>query len=518
MATKADVARLLKAGLTGQEAAKLILQDSWEVDHGRPGFLSQADIQRLKNGLRTQADMQEYNRLIHAYRLVDYTLKDARIVALEAIHSLLLASKELEVYWLEDRLRGIQLITPAIVTQRQYEELKAKQRELELARVWPLGGVLEEVAQQRWPGLWDEYENSDIVELEDFLRQEHPEAFQELLQELISYLKAGQLQPVLLQAAQIAAIQKLEEEINCLRGSHSDGVGFLTPEFDRLQDQKERLIQASYQAGKARAGQQQARLLQLLEKQAAGYLTEEEADLLSYTYCSGAELYKLGLNRWVDEYHPGFDNETGARPAGMVQSLSVAIIQEPRPDEIDERGHYKEPKLLEKVSEYSRHQNLQEHLGMSEEEVLKGLHHNASEYIKSFLAIQATIEAVSDVMGVQFTEDLAEWYQDIQIHAELYNALLEPRGQYNKPPHYLGMPKLQRLKIGRLKPTAKSLRYYRERMAIALGDDWLQEAIKTLDFKPSETGSLAEIMARELKAARLERGFVTDEEASDEEA
>ena len=68
----------------------------------------------------------------------------------------------------------------------------------------------------------------------------------------------------------------------------------------------------------------------------------------------------------------------------------------------------------------------------------------------------------------------------------------------------LGYAKAGQLKIGRLKPTARSLRYYRERMAIALGDDWLKEAFKTLDFKPSEAGSLAEIMARELREAKAE--------------
>jgi len=517
MATKADVARLLKAGLTGQEAAKLILQDSWEVDHGRPGFLSQADIQRLKNGLRTQGDMAEYNRLIHAYRLVDYTLKDAHIEALEAIHYLLLASKELDVYWLEDSLRSLQLVMPAIVTEQQYAELKARQRELELARVWPLGGVLEEVAQQRWPGLWDEYENSDIVELEDFLRQEHPEAFQELLQELISYLRTGQLQPVLLQAAQIAAIQKLEEEIERVRESYSDEFGPMPPEFDRLLDEKEQLIQASYQAGKARAGQQQAKLLKLLEKQAAGSLTEEEADQLCYVYCSGADLYQAGISkRWVDEYHPGLDDETGARPAGMMQSLSVAILQEPRPDQIDERGHYREPRLLEKVSEYKRLQSRQERIGQTEEEILKALHRIASEHIKVFLAIQASIEAVSKFIGVEFTEDLDDWYEDIENQVTMFNEKLEQDGR--RPPHYLGMPELKSLKIGRLKPTAKSLRYYRERIAIALGDDWLNQAFQALDFKPSEPDSLADDMAKTIKAAKQELGQGADEEASDEEA
>jgi len=39
MATQADIKRLLSKKLTGLEAAKLILQDNVEVDHGRDGLL-----------------------------------------------------------------------------------------------------------------------------------------------------------------------------------------------------------------------------------------------------------------------------------------------------------------------------------------------------------------------------------------------------------------------------------------------------------------------------------------------
>jgi len=49
-----------------------------------------------------------------------------------------------------------------------------------------------------------------------------------------------------------------------------------------------------------------------------------------------------------------------------------------------------------------------------------------------------------------------------------------------------------------MKPTAKSLRYYQERMAIALGDDWMREAVRSLEYEPAEEGSLAQEMADEL--------------------
>jgi hypothetical protein len=55
-----------------------------------------------------------------------------------------------------------------------------------------------------------------------------------------------------------------------------------------------------------------------------------------------------------------------------------------------------------------------------------------------------------------------------------------------------------------MKPTAKSLRYYQERMAIALGDAWMREAVRSLEYEQAEEGSLAQEMADEL-AEELEK-------------
>jgi hypothetical protein len=68
-------------------------------------------------------------------------------------------------------------------------------------------------------------------------------------------------------------------------------------------------------------------------------------------------------------------------------------------------------------------------------------------------------------------------------------------GDFNKP---------YQLKIGRMEPTAKSLRYYQERMAIALGDAWMREAVRILEYEQAEEGSLAQEMADEL-AEELEK-------------
>ena len=144
MTTKTELRKLLRGGLTGEEAGKLVLQDNWLADRGQEGFLDNKDIASIKASLKTPHDIQVYNSYIKLYELVDYTLKDAKIYALEAQFYLMWIDKILERLinkaahnWsLKEKI-------PAIVTQKQYEELKPKQRELKLKSPIALGDVLE---------------------------------------------------------------------------------------------------------------------------------------------------------------------------------------------------------------------------------------------------------------------------------------------------------------------------------------------------------------------------------------
>ena len=127
-----------------------------------------------------------------------------------------------------------------------------------------------------------------------------------------------------------------------------------------------------------------------------------------------------------------------------------------------------------------------------------------SEKVKTFLAIQAIAEAISKVVGVDFTEDLGDWYEELENHISIYNSRLTPSSEYFGRPYYLGMPKLDSFKIGRLKPTAKSVKYYKDRMSIALGKSWWEEAIDTLEFETEEKDSLAQQMIDEIQAVKEE--------------
>ena len=521
MASKKDVSRLLRKKLTGMEAARLMIEDSWEVDHRREGILSRADMQRLKGGLYGR-EAEEYNKWIRVYQLVDYSLKDARIYALEAQKWMLLATRELQVYRLEDMTRGILLFVPAIVTQKQYEELRAmqKERQLQDSLLWEAvlamgsmalapADVLEETRKLEL----EEWEDGTAYDNGYLLREHHPEYWQQATEKLLELIREGRLHPVLLQSKDIARLERMQKRSQAYRERRYPPV--------QTRDELKAQEQAGYPPGWTQKDErawdkllEQANSLQDEAKKRASPLdaarleqilaSEEQSSLLEWTYFSTRELYESSLSKWVgwvDTYIPGLDEETSARPAGMMQSSSVAIIQEPDADELDERGWYKDKgaELLTILSGYDREDRRTEKRGFSTPEFLETAHKQAKDRIKIFLAIQAVVEAISDIIGVPMLEDLEDWYDDIQLHVNHYNGYLTPKSEWVRPPYYLGMPELKGLKIGKLKPTARSLQYYRERMAMALGDDWWKEAMESLDLRATEPGSLAEEAGQELQ-------------------
>jgi len=495
MATQADIKRLLSKKLTGLEAAKLILQDNVEVDHGRDGLLSKADIERIKRGLTSPKEIDDYNRWIRVYQLVDYTLKEARITQLEAERMLTRAIGHLQLYHQEAKLRSILWLLPAIVTEKQYQELKAKQRARLLAEKISLHGA--------------------AISIEDE-EEEDGYPLQRALQRLLALIRSGQLRPVLLSDKAIQQLKDLEEEQQAERERSEEHPDL--PDEDFWSDagkRKKQILETAYPAGRMLREDE----LSLLEQISSDEPTAEQYHLLDSIYCSRQELYDAGLQRdWIDEYKPDLDEETSARPAGMKQSPSLAIIQDPSEYQLDERGWYKDSgtELLSKLSDYDYVELFQENLGRSLPEQIKLLRQQAGERIKVYLAIQAMVEAVSEIIGVQLGEDLDQWTEELQATLGLYNlyaAPLEPENEIDKRlPSLLdplaGLPKLPRLKIGKLKPTASSMAYYRERMAMALGDDWWREGMDTLDFQAQEEDSLAATAAtllKEMAAARKER-------------
>lgn len=122
MISRQEVKRMLREGLTGQEAGRLVLLDSVEVDHGRPGILTPKELERIKRSLLPE-EASVYNSLVYAYQLTGYSLLEAGGHYLEAMLNLERVSSPLTLYLLEGILQEARKWYPLIWTEKQLQEL-----------------------------------------------------------------------------------------------------------------------------------------------------------------------------------------------------------------------------------------------------------------------------------------------------------------------------------------------------------------------------------------------------------
>ena len=446
MPTKTDIKKILSKGLTGKQAGKLIFQDNWLVDTRRGGFPSERDMSSIKAGLKTDRDIKEYNSYVRLYRYVDYTLKEARILALEAESYLSYIYLLLQPYERAEAYRLAYMFIPAIVTQKQYEELSAKQKDIMLKRAMSLQELISILSGVELEYILDEDEPEPVI---DFQKDEKLIQAVEKVKEL---LKSGKLKPL-----------KLEK-------------------WDDY-----------YQAHKLKIPAQPVKeVVEMLDKILAGELQYDEDDSLRLTVFRGQNLYEIEeLEGWIkeeiEEYSPNWDVETGARPEGMMQSRYVAIIQNPLPEDLDKRGYWIERDYLGSY----RKPDTKRDSGL-----ITGLMDASKERIKGFLAVQSVLEAICKVIEVDFLEDLEQWREELQSIVEVINRLIDSLdGSWER----LGLPELKPIKMGRMKATASTIRYFRERMALALGENWWEEPRDNFKLEADEPDTLAQEFSEELE-------------------
>lgn len=121
MISRQEIKRLLEKGLSGQEAGRLVLLDSVEVDHGRPGILTAKELERIKRSLLPE-EASVYNALVYAYQLTGYSLLEAHGQYLEARLNLERVANPLTLYLLEAMLQEARKSYPLIWTGKQLQE------------------------------------------------------------------------------------------------------------------------------------------------------------------------------------------------------------------------------------------------------------------------------------------------------------------------------------------------------------------------------------------------------------
>lgn len=529
--TAADVRRILEKGkLSGWELGRLVLQDNVEVDHQRPGILSPADIKAVQKRVDSLniKEAADFSKLQNLYRIVTYTIQEGKIQGLEALDMLHSAISLLRRFQVEDEIRKVMMFAlPAIVTEKQLADLKAAERAFKLAELKKLRHVLENIVHELSPDeavkRWNEPEEGEtnFLYLTDFLadslRPEDRAIVKEAAERLIQLIREGKIRPVLLPDKAIKKLKKLEQQRDDREADEETGDA-PPEEYATVRarlEKKDLFIRQAYAEGQAQMTKARlSSIISILERIADGSFLQgwgdEEDDLLEYAYCTGEEEYRAQVGRWmefVDTYHGDYEPGSSARADGYVQSLAgVAVLLDPQSHQVDDKGHFIDmaTRMLADVSGWAGYNKILKENGDSLPDNVKRLHQAARLKIKGFLSIRMIMEAVSAAVGVDFLEDLEEVEQRLDLAVQVYNDHTQPPEQLGKekhlfsgPAHYLGLPKLKALKIGKLKPTAQSVQYYKERMAISLGEGWYETAIKTVEYETDE-GSLAEEVATDL--------------------
>lgn len=451
MATKRDVKRALAKGLTGKEAARLILQNLVEVDHHRPAILSPAEVQQIRSQVAKlpQADIDEFNAWMNTYQTVGYCLKEARVLILETrltlANQVVLVSEYAQFYG----LRAYQARRPVIVTEKQYEDLRAGQRERKLRKLYCLNRV---ICYRMGALAHGDSQRLAFGRYFDF-REEH--------------LVGGEVDGMAeWDAAGRRLYKQAAREIQELIDSEA-----LKPQV--LERRADDFETAALESNQETWGQYESCLPE-------GTSEEEEEQQLT-TYFSGEQLYQAGLPEWQEEIDT-FEPDAEDLP---YHGSGIAVLKHPEAwtGQVDKQSGY-----------YALGGDIAEHLtavpaleeqakqdGRSTKKLLQYKHRELRKRLRVFLAIQPVLEAVSELIGVNLTEDLQVWYGEIAAAVEGYQELLSAGVIQPLEPdlrRYLDKTELERhpelpaFTIDDLKPAPQEIQHLRERIALTLGEGW----------------------------------------------
>jgi len=376
-----DIKALLrkKKRRTGKEAAILIIADNFEYFSKSNRILTDADrraIVKSLNSIKNIKDFETYGRIANH---IQETMSSAKsiIAKIEAtINEILTEVAELK--WI-DIIRRAESLTPQIMTQKQYEDMKKLQREMKLKETVPLTFAIAWLVKDSYP------DYSSQKELEESTDKDFSEAYEKGYSKLMELIESG----------------KLEIE---------------------LPDEKETPPERYY-------------------------------SLLKSMEVSRETLYKAGIDRdYIDTYEPGFNEETGGTRAG------VAIIQEPKECQIDERGYF-----IDKLSYKNMKKNVEKRKSMALE-TLKSVEEAAKRTLSSFFDYLEVIKAYSELMEYDFSNHAKPILDRITRTIGRFNEILEQNKEAIIPEHTEGEP--PHINIDSLRPSPEAIEKMREAIDI----------------------------------------------------
>jgi len=402
-AIKKQVKTLLNKGtLTGFEVAQIVMHDLYQAYQTvEPTVFDDADgdaNQKMQDRLifpdgdelevlkrkvlsENRAKADEYNNWLNAFQTFLSIIYGAHIHFLKISGLFYYLEELLEKY----RVQGFAELTmqiryPDIVTAKQLDELKAKQRTALLMGKQTLGWVLVE-----------EVGNEELL-AEDRL-EGTPE---EQAQLVVDYRKACAKFRDFIKKGKLAVTRK-KEALSLLdrlihNATDEDILGYIDQCISE---------EPEYKPGKPEP---------LLEK---------------CTVTTKA-LYELGLPNWilwVDDYK---HNLEGSAP------YQVAVIQDPQPSSVDKNGYYMKSTRLIETPLLDPEQQFKEKLGISLKDVFMMALTNLRRLMPLFHFYRCLSRVLTAETGIPFSEKPDTWYETIKEVWKNYENHLENAITVNK--------------------------------------------------------------------------------------
>jgi len=376
-----DIKALLrkKKRRTGKEAAILIIADNFEYFSKSNRILTDADRRAIVKSLNSIKNIKDFETYTIIANHIQETMSSAKsiIAKTEAtINEILTEVAELK--WI-DITRRAESLTPQIMTQKQYEDMKKLQREMKLKETVPLTFAIAWLVKASYP------DYSSQKELEESTEKDFSEAYEKGYSKLMELIESG----------------KLEIE---------------------LPNEKETPPERYY-------------------------------SLLKSMEVSRETLYKAGIDRdYIDTYEPGFNEETGGTRGG------VAIIQEPKKYQIDERGYF-----IHELSYKSMKKNVEKRKSIALE-TLKSVAEVTKKTLSSFFDYLEVIKAYSELMEYDFSNHAKPILDRITRAIGRFNEILEQNKEAIMPEHTEGEP--PHINIDSLRPSPEAIEKMREAIDI----------------------------------------------------
>lgn len=414
MVTKRQIGKLTE-DLTGRELAFLSIQYMEDVDHDREPAYTEEELDRMKKNIEENVweHRYRYDRWLDVYNTLRYYVENAKIQSLQAKNNLNMLSKLFNSLLADHVIKINKQKLPIPMTKKEYEDKKELQKEIELNKYHCIDEVISNRASRMVEEKKDDLSGDSYYP--EFVKENYPKYYEKAEKQINEMVDDDLLTPV--------EKGTLEEWIT--------------------ENKTDKELKEYNEKFKSLAKKMEFKELESLEKQFFDNISSwaskkdlqdsSEREIWLYqTYIKAEELYRAELpewTEWIDKYkHGWYDFQKDE--AGWSWPGEIAIVQNPEPENLDDKGWYKKGGLFTDV--IGREQveaSLLEQCKKEGRTVKKQIDENYTQIIsmiKNYKSIKNLLDTFSKIIeDINLTEDLTEYEDKLKLTINNYNELID---------------------------------------------------------------------------------------------